>query len=85
LVELERIKMKIKKFEEFLGFVEVMTTKYKFFRLIDGRLQAFVVGRDGIIIHSEMKRPDHKSILDIVAKGFIETELNKEEIELMGL
>lgn len=77
--------MKIVNFNSFLDFVDDMTTRYKFYRVVDNKLQAFMVGRNGMTIQSELKTPDQKAILDIVSKGFIETELTKEEIENMGL
>lgn len=75
--------MKIVNFNEFLGFTEDMTTKYKFYRTVAGQLQAFVVGRDGLIIYSETDKSKHK--IEIVTRGFIETELTKEEIAGLGL
>jgi len=77
--------MKIVNFQEFLGFADEMSTRYKFYRIVGDKLQAFMVGRDGMIIHSELVKPDQKAILDVVNKGFIETELTKDEIETMGL
>lgn len=76
--------MKIVNFAEFLKFAEEMTTKYKFYRIINGKIQAYMIGRDGMILFSEAD-VDKTIILDIVSKGFIETQLSREEITAMGL
>jgi len=77
--------MKIVNFETFLEFAGDMATRYKFYRITENKIQCFMVGRDGIIIYSDLEKATAKNILDIVGRGFIETRLSKEEIELMGL
>jgi tRNA1(Val) A37 N6-methylase TrmN6 len=72
-------------FDEFIEFAEDMATRYKFYRIIDNKIQVFLLGRDGMILYSEVEKPDNKLILDIVSKGFIETKLTNDEIRYMGL
>jgi hypothetical protein len=78
--------MKIINFDSFLDFADEMTTKYKFYRTINGNIQCFMIGRDvggnTLILHSEVVA-DTKVINDITSRGFKKTELSKEEIESM--
>ena len=76
--------MKIINFNSFLEFADNMITQYKFYRLLGNKIQCFMFGRDGIFIHSETES-NQDTIMQIVEKGFKETILNKEEIELMRL
>lgn len=77
--------MKIPNFNEFLAFADDMITRYKFYRLVDNRIQCFMFGREGLVISSETDKPDNKTIMEIIAKGFIETKLSDAEIQLLGL
>ena len=76
--------MEIVDFNQFLEFAEDMTTKYKFYRVINDKLQCYMFGRDGITISSETNNST-TVLIDIQKKGFIETKLTDEEIDFMGL
>lgn len=76
--------MKIVNFNSFMEFANESTTMYKFYRVLNGRIQCYMAARDGIWIYSDTDA-NQKTIMGITAKGFVETELSKEEIELMRL
>jgi hypothetical protein len=74
--------MKIVNISSFLEFAEEMQTRYKFYRVVGDKMQLFMVGRDGLILYSIA---DMRLKQDIIRRGFLETELTKDEIALMGL
>ena len=77
--------MRIVNYDSFMEFSESMITRYKFYRLIKNKIQLFMLGRDNIVIFTEIDKPDNKKVMDLVSKGFVEVQLNNTEIQLWGL
>lgn len=77
--------MKIVNFDSFLEFADDLGVKYRFYRIIENKLQAFMIGGKGLVIYSEIENPSQEQILKLANLGFIETKLSKEEVKEFGL
>ena len=76
--------MKIVNFDSFLEFADDLGVKYRFYRIVENKLQAFMIGK-GLVIYSEIENPSQEQILKLANLGFIETKLSKEEVKEFGL